>query len=137
MMSVDLVRFLPDHILAIPCTQVGFQPMEPRTVVGDLGPAFTLLSDGRPAAAGGLIDLGGSRAMAWAWIGPCGPALFLRVHRLTLSVFEWSGFARIEAVVRRDWAKGHRWARLLRMRLDSRPMSLPGGVAASLYVREH
>jgi hypothetical protein len=137
-MSVELVRFRPEHIALIPCTQPGLQPMHPAHVVGDLGPAFTLLDDDRPVGAGGLIRLGQSTAMAWAWIGPCGPALFRRIHHITLQAFDHFRFRRIEAVVRQDWPPGHRWARLLGFCLVQETMSayLPGGARATLYVRE-
>lgn len=141
-MMFRLERFRPRHLSAITASEPGLHAMLdgqelPATEWSSAGPAYTALDQGKPFAAAGLIMVHGYRAIAWAWIGRCGPALFQRVHREAMRGLIARPIKRIEATVRADHERGHRWCRLLGFELEHPELRgyLPDGSTAALYAR--
>lgn len=137
-----LERFRPDHLTRItaaePALYAALRGLErPGVAWASAGPGYTALRAGEPFAAAGLAVLHHRRAVAWAWIGECGPALFQRVHREVMRGLMNYPIQRIEAAVRWDHERGHRWCRLLGFEVEVERARgyLPDGGDASIYVR--
>lgn len=77
------------------------------------GMAFTVMLNGRPVAAGGLAEIHGHYATAWALVGQdAGPAM-TAMTRAVRRVLASRAYERVDVTVRRDFEAGHRWAWLL------------------------
>lgn len=133
----DLVPFAPEHLQQIKRVDPGALPAFDASSLGQAGPAFTVMLDGDPVSAGGLIDMGFGRAHAWAWMGTCPTKSFIRLHRIVLAGLDRIEFRRVEMVVREHYECGCRWAELLGFTCECRYLRsyFPDGSAGSLYAR--
>jgi len=84
------------------------------------GPAFTAISDGRPLAACGIIEINAWHGTAWAVLAEAKGPHFVAITRAVRAVLEASGYARIDTPVRSDFEEGHVWARLLGFEREGR-----------------
>lgn len=77
------------------------------------GPAFQVLRDGVPVAAGGLVEIRPHHATAWAYVGAdAGPAM-VALTRAVRRVVGSRAYERVDTTVQGDFEAGHRWAEML------------------------
>jgi len=93
--------------------------------------------DGAVIACGGAFPRWPHVAQAWSYLGTGRPHRFLWIHRCVLQFLNACGFARVEILVRTDFAAGHRWARMLGFELEAPRLRLygPDRLDYSLYAR--
>jgi hypothetical protein len=91
---------------------------------------------GKILACGGVTQFWPGRGEAWAVFDPECKKHFLALHAAAKK--HLSGVrGRVEAVVDKDFIKGHRWVRALGFELEAPVVKayLPGGKNGSLYAR--
>lgn len=113
------------------------RPDELRALEGPLSWSVIDEADGSTVACAGLIPRWPHSAQAWAYLGAGRPQQFLFFHKRVLQFLNVCPFARIEAFVRTDFDKGHRWAQLLGFALEAPRMKFygPDRMDYSLYAR--
>jgi hypothetical protein len=118
---VNVVPLTPAHLLAI---RDRLQPAQAHLageidgdgyarMLIDNGPAFAVLRDGAPVAAGGVMDDGRGKATAWSLLTPEAGPIMRTITRLVRGFFMAGQWRRAEIMVRADHIEGWRWARLL------------------------
>lgn len=76
--------------------------------------------DGRSVAmCGGVVPLGGGRAVVWAYFSESAGARMISLVRFIRVVLKDAPFRRIEALVDADFQAGHRLVRLLGFELET------------------
>jgi len=146
MSSFEVVKFKAEHIFQIDeqeITRGVTQMINPdywrRVELKEL--QYTCLVDGKPAAAGGMIEYWPGRCELWAVIGKNTKSVFLKIHRTVQAFLTVVPNKRIEAKVDFDFEQGKRWMRLLGFEMEASRMKsyFPDGKDAVLYsyLREH
>lgn len=78
----------------------------------------TLTYEGHPVAAGGTLELWPGRHMAWALLPPSSGAHMLTITREAYRLVR-AVRGRVEMQVKRSFAAGHRWAKLLGFEIET------------------
>jgi hypothetical protein len=100
--------------------------------------ALSVWSEGRCIAAGGLIDAWSGRAITWAFLSKYAYQHMLPITRQIRMVLDSYPARRVETVVLRDFAPGHRWVKMLGFECetpDGMKGYFPNGDDAVLYAR--
>lgn len=82
-------------------------------VITNYGPAFTGLVSGVPVIVSGVLQVHPHIGMAWAILSEECRNHLLPATRAVASFLEGYKMSRIETAVKRDFAQGHRWAKML------------------------
>ncbi len=77
------------------------------------GPGYAAIFGEDVVAIAGVCDMGHGRAQAWCLMGDGAGRHMTLITRAVRRFFRLSGFRRIEAIVKTQFAPGHRWMRLL------------------------
>lgn len=98
--------------------------------------SWTVVVDGDPMACGGLLMQWPGRHYAWTYLNAkAGPHMGFVTRAVQEKMAQVEG--RIEATVRCDFEKGHRWMRLLGFEVETERMKAygPAGEDHTAYVR--
>jgi len=117
---IEIVQLQPLHLLEIQMQaaqagelQSGADLLAHGVRLCQRGMAFTVLREGRPVAAGGLVEVQSHYATAWALVGSdAGPAM-TAMTRAVRRVIAARAYERVDLTVRADFEAGQRWAWLL------------------------
>ena len=104
----------------------------------NLGPAFSVVIDGKVIGAAGLIEMTKYRANTWALFSRTDlPQQFVAIHRATCKFLNEQSYKRIDAQVSFYDTHGHKWARMLGFQREvfCRAWAMPDGSSVSEYVR--
>lgn len=83
------------------------------------GNSYSLLSDERVIACGGVAEYWKNRAEAWVIFAPDYRRYAKSVHRAAKHFLETCPYRRIEAAVDVGFHAGHRWAKALGFKLEN------------------
>jgi len=139
---IEIVKFIPMHLDLIH-EQEATACMRPHMAaehtqaLASLPHSYTVLSDGRPIACGGLVEYWNGRAEAWAVLDAVCKKDFIAVHNAARRFLDSVGIRRIEAVVHVGFDAGHRWLRTLGFVMEAPLLESydPDGRDYSLYAR--
>ena len=100
------------------------------------GPSWAALSNRKAVACGGLYPVNLYRSHAWMVFSELSRAEFLFVHRAVTRYLE-NATGRVEFAVRKDFAQGHRWAKMLGFEVEAPLMRryCADGADAVLYAK--
>lgn len=80
--------------------------------------SWTVVVDGFAIACGGTMMQWPGRHIAWAYLNPyTGPHMLFITQAVEKKLAEVDG--RVELTVRKDFEKGHRWAKMLGFRVET------------------
>lgn len=80
--------------------------------------SWTAVADGTPIACGGTMLQWGGRSIAWAYLNSkTGPHMLFITQAVLKELDKIEG--RVELTVRKDFEKGHRWAKMLGFRVET------------------
>lgn len=91
-------------------------------IVNDSALSFTVLGDGTPIFCGGVIPITLNRGHLWSHFSDDAGPYMTGIHRATKRFLEMIPFLRVEAVVKYDYNRGHRWMDMLGFRLEAERM---------------
>lgn len=113
------------------------KPEELRGLEGPFSWSVVDDADGATVACAGVVPKFPHVAQAWTYIGQGRPHQFLFFHKRVLQFLNACPFVRVEAFVRTDFEKGHKWAQTLGFELEAPRLRFygPDRLDYSLYAR--
>lgn len=137
---MEFVRMTAEHAMSLvdlEAIHFGFE-MTPETALDleAIGGTAAIIN-GRAVAVAGILPQWRGVGMAWAWLGRGWRAEARAITAQVRAGLDASEFHRIEAAVKVDYDRGHRWMQTLGFTLET-PLARkwgPDGADYSLYVR--
>jgi hypothetical protein len=122
-MMLECVRYKKEHLLELlqhPSQKemAGFVSSKDAESLETQEHAFTVLQDGAPIAAIGLVKHWEGRYEAWAFLLTGHRRAFLFIHNCVRKFLAEANLRRIEATVDLDFFNGHKWAMMLGFRSE-------------------
>jgi hypothetical protein len=140
MMAIKIIPFKLEHILAITPQDHDDEAQlvhEHYRAVEGQEHSYTIEVNDKVVCCCGAVEYWPGRSELWSVVDRnCGRE-FMALHRAALKVVDMIPARRLEATVKKDFAAGHRWIKLLGFQLEAETMRAysQAGSDYSLYAR--